>query len=165
MSPGSGKRKSHKFDEIDRRIIEELQKSSKITNATLAERIGISPPSTLERVRKLEANGVITGYVALIDPESVNKPVQAIVNVSMNRHSRANLEKVKRALAGFEEVLSCWHTAGDEDFVLRVLVSDMEQYEQFVTKKLSGVGYIGKIRTAFILSTLKQVTQIPLDAV
>ena len=165
MSPSSNKRKKHKFDDIDRRIVEELQKSSKITNATLAERIGISPPSTLERVRKLEANGVITGYVAIIDPETVNKPVQAIVHVSMNRHSRANLEKVKRALAGFEEVPACWHTAGDEDFVLRVVVSDMEEYEQFVTKKLSNIGYIGKIRTAFVLSTLKQATQIPLDAI
>lgn len=165
MSPGGRKPKKHQFDEIDRKIVAELQRSSKITNATLAERIGISPPSTLERVRKLEAHGVITGYVALIDPEAVNKPITAIVHVSMNRHSRANLEKVKRALAGFDEVLACWHTAGDDDFVLRVLVRDMAEYEQFVTKKLSGVGYIGKIRTAFVLSTLKQVTQVPLDAI
>ncbi len=165
MTPTSRrKHKTIKLDEIDRKIIKELQKSSKITNATLSERIGISPPSTLERVRKLESNGVITGYVALVDPLAVKKGVQAIVHVSMNRHSRTNLEKVKRALAAFEEVMSCWHTAGDEDFVLHVLVSDIEEYEQFVTRKLSTVGFIGKIRSAFVLSTIKHTTEIPLNS-
>ena len=159
------KPRAPKLDRIDKQIITELQQSSKITNATLAERVGISPPSTLERVRKLEASGVITGYVALIDPRTVNKSIQAIVHVSMSRHSRANLEKMKRSLGSFDEVLACWHTGGDEDFVLLAVVSDMEAYEQFVTKKLSSITALGKIRTAFVLSTIKRTTQIPLDSV
>jgi Lrp/AsnC family leucine-responsive transcriptional regulator len=165
MPTATKTRKAIKLDEIDRKIVSELQRSSKITNATLAERVGISPPSTLERVRKLEANGVIEGYVAIVNPEAVNKPVQAIVHVSMSRHTRANLEKVKRALLAFDEVLACWHTAGDEDFVLRVVVRDMVEYEEFVTKRLSTVGFISRIRTAFVLNTVKFTTQIPLDAV
>ena len=152
----------HRLDAIDLRILDELQHSSNLTNAALAQRIGISPPSTLERVRKLERAGVITGYVALLDPDSITRTIQAIVHVSLSHHSSASLSKAKDSLSRFEEVQACWHTAGDEDFVLKVIVADMPQYERFISEKLSTVPNIGKIRTAFVLSTVKHTTQIPM---
>jgi len=154
---------SIRLDAIDRHIIKILQSSSKITNAALSETVGISAPSTLERVRKLEHAGVITGYVALIDPAALNRSIMAIVQVSLNSHSNAALEKSKNFLASFDEVVACWHTAGDEDFMLKVLVGDMAAYEKFICNKLSTVPAIGKIRTAFVLTTVKETTQIPLD--
>lgn len=153
------------LDDIDLLILEQLQRSSKITNAMLSERIGISPPSTLERVRKLENGGVISGYVALLDPEKLNKAVRAIVHVKLNAHSRESLSKARTTIAKLDDVLNCWYTAGEEDFILEVLVSDMNDYERFVSDRLSAVPGIATIRTAFVLNTVKQSTGIPLDAV
>src|SRR5262245_47693841 len=94
--------RSPKLDAVDLRIIRELQQSSNITNAALAQRIGISAPSTLERVRKLERNGIITGYVALIDPGAVNKTIQAVVHVCLSHHSSGALGKAKECLGILE---------------------------------------------------------------
>src|SRR5262245_65725650 len=80
-------RRSQRLDATDLRILDELQHSSNLTNAALSQRVGISPPSTLERVRKLERAGVITGYVALLDPDSIARTIQAIVHVSLSQHS------------------------------------------------------------------------------
>jgi Lrp/AsnC family leucine-responsive transcriptional regulator len=154
-----------RLDAIDLAILRELQRSSKITNAMLAERIGISPPSTMERVRKLETSGVIRGYVALLSAEALNKNIEALVLVTLTEHSQASLAKAKQSLSIFDEVGACWHTAGDDDFVLRVLVQDMPAYEQFISRKLASVPGISRIRTAFVLSTCKNTTQIPLDCV
>ena len=156
--------RSAKLDDVDLRIMRELQQSSNITNSDLAKRIGISPPSTLERVRKLENCGVITGYVALLNPDAVHKCIQAIVHVSLSAHSSTSLQKAKDTIKQFDEVQACWHTAGDDDFLLKVIVSDMEQYERFISQKLSTVPNIGKIRTAFVLSTVKQTTAVPIVA-
>ena len=165
MAESKRKRKPPKLDQIDMQILQELQRSSKITNATLSERVGISPPSTLERVRKLENQGVITGYVALLDNEVLNKSIVALVHVSLSMHSSETLANAKAAFAELEEVLCCWYTAGDEDFVLQVMVSDMSEYETFVSERLSAVPHIGTIRTAFVLNTVKQTTQIPLNGI
>lgn len=154
-----------KFDEIDLAILEQYQRDCKITNATLAERVGISPPSTLERVKKLEAGGIIRGYVALVDPASVLKSISAIVHVTLREHGADRLERFKREVTSFDEVRAAWHTAGEEDFILKVLVTDMNHYEEFVVHRLSAVSNIGRVRTSFCLSAVKDETGVPLDAV
>lgn len=159
------KRTRVKFDAIDLSILEQLQADSKITNATLAQRVGISPPSTLERVKKLEQQGIVRGYVALIDPVLVDKSICGLVHVTLREHGEDKLSTFKKAVREFEEVQSAWHTAGEEDFILKVLVTDMQQYEDFVVYRLSAVPNIGRIRTSFCLSTVKDDTNVPLDAV
>lgn len=159
------KRARVKFDAIDLAILEQLQADSKITNATLAQRVGISPPSTLERVKKLEQQGIVRGYVALIDPVMVDKNICGLVHVTLREHGEDKLNVFKKAVCGFEEVQAAWHTAGEEDFILKVLVTDMQQYEDFVVYRLSAVPNIGRIRTSFCLSTVKDDTNVPLDAV
>lgn len=154
-----------KFDEIDLAILNQLQSDSKITNATLAQRVGISPPSTLERVKKLEHSGIIRGYVALLEPKSVGKSITAIVHVTLREHGVAKLDGFKAAILQFDEVQAAWHTAGEEDFILKVLVTDMDHYEQFVVHRLSAVQNIGRVRTSFCLNAVKDDTRVPLDAV
>ncbi len=154
-----------KFDTIDLAILEQLQTDSKITNAKLAQRVGISPPSTLERVKKLEASGVIKGYVALLDADALEKTVSAMVHVTLREHGAEALDNFKRDASGFGEVQALWHTAGEEDFILKVLVTDMQHYEQFVVHKLSAISNIGRVRTSFCLSEVKNETRVPLDAV
>lgn len=154
-----------RFDEIDIAILQQLQGDSKITNATLAQRVGISPPSTLERVKKLEQEGIIRGYVALLDYAALDKSICALVHVTLREHGEDKLNVFKNKVREFEEVQAAWHTAGEEDFILKVLVTDMQQYEDFVVFRLSAVPNIGRIRTSFCLSTVKEETRVPLDAV
>lgn len=154
-----------KFDSIDVAILAQLQTDSKITNAALAQRVGISPPSTLERVKKLEAAGVIKSYVALLDPLALGKGVTAMVMVTLREHGLDAIEAFKRDIIGFPEVQAAWHTTGEEDFILRVIVSDMTEYEHFAVHKLSRVKNIGRVKTSFCLSAAKFDTRVPLDAV
>lgn len=155
--------KTIKFDAIDKAILKELQDNSKITNANLATKVGISPPSTLERVKKLEQLGVINGYVALLEAQHVNQSLLALVHVSIKEHSSEMLEEAKRLLNSFEEIQACWYCAGDEDFILKVRVEDMNHYERFVSKKLASVPGISKLRTGFVLSTIKDTPRMSLD--
>jgi len=154
-----------KFDEIDLAILDQLQSDSKITNANLAQMVGISPPSTLERVKKLEHAGIIRGYVALLAPRSLGKTITAIVHVTLREHGEGRLREFVDQVRNFDEVQAAWHTAGEEDFILKVLVNDMEHYERFVVHKLSATTNIGRVRTSFCLSAAKEQTQVPLDAV
>lgn len=166
-APANGKPplRAPRLDEIDLRILDALQKDSKITNAELSRRIGISPPSTLERVRKLEAHDVIKGYVAILCPEQVNKKTTVLVTIMLREHGREILQQIRRDLVKLDEVQACWHTAGEEDFVLKVVVTDMTQYEHFVTHRLSAIPGVGRIRSTFVLNAWKDQTQIPLDGV
>ncbi len=154
-----------KFDEIDLAILNELQTNSKITNAMLAQKVGISPPSTLERVKKLENQGIITGYVATVDPSSVGKGILALVHVTLREHGEDRLADFNNEVGEFEEVQAIWHTTGEEDFILKVLVTDMAQYEEFAVHHLSAVPNIGRVRTSFCLSTIKDDSRVALDAV
>ncbi|GAB4517432.1 MAG: Lrp/AsnC family transcriptional regulator [Phycisphaerales bacterium] len=154
-----------KFDAIDLAILDQLQNDSNITNATLAQRVGISPPSTLERVKKLVAGGVIKGYRALLDPKAVNKTIQAFVHVTLRVHGAEHIRAFDEAVAAFDEIQGAWHTTGEEDFMLRVLVTDMDQYERFIVHRLSAIPNIGRVRTSFILSPVKDETRVPLDAI
>ncbi len=154
-----------RFDAIDLAILNQLQNDCEITNATLAQRVGISPPSTLERVKKLVSGGIIKRYVALIDHVMVDKSICALVHVTLREHGERRLQEFKDAVGRFEEVQEAWHTAGEEDFILKVLVTDMTQYETFIVHKLSMAPNIGRIRTSFALSTIKDETRVPLDAV
>ena len=152
-----------KLDEVDWRILRILQENCKITNANLAERVGISPPSMLERVKKLEASGVIREYVAVLDPEPLDKAIMAIVHISMREHSAKTLQTMKDRLSALEEVLAIWYCAGDEDFILKVVVSDMREYERFISGKVANVPGIGKIKTSFVLDAVKETTRLPLE--
>jgi len=154
-----------RFDAIDLAILNQLQADSKITNATLATRVGISPPSTLERVKKLENSGIIKRYVAILDTVELDKSISALVHVTLREHGTNGLSDFKKAVAEFDEVQAAWHTAGEEDFILKVIVTDMDQYEHFVVHRLSAVPNIGRIRTSFCLSAVKDETRVPLDAV
>ncbi|MBL1216428.1 MAG: Lrp/AsnC family transcriptional regulator [Planctomycetes bacterium] len=161
----NGNGMSHDFhpDETDQAILQYLQHNGRMTNAELASRVGLSPPSTLERVRKLEDRGIIRGYVALLDPVSVNRGTVVLVSLTLREHGHQPLEAVKEALNSLDEVLSVWHTAGDDDFVAKIAVPDLAAYEQFVSRRLSAIPHISRIRSTIVLSTCKDSTELTLD--
>ena len=149
-----------KFDDIDRKILDILQTNCKITNAQLASEVGISPSSMIERVKRLENAKVIKKYVALVTPEKVGSGTLAMVSVSLAMHQLEPVDKLKKCLNEIDEVLECYHIAGEEDFLLKVAVKDIQEYQDFVLNKLSKIEGINKIKTTFVLSTVKYQTKL-----
>lgn len=150
------------LDETDRKILSILQTDGRITNSRLAQQIGLSPPAVLERVRRLEASGVIAKYVALLDREKAGYTIQTIVMVCLSHHQRPSLHNVKERLTGLDEVLECHQLTGEVDYLLKVAVPDMASYTDFVNNKLSGIPGIQNVKTSFILDTLKNQTSLKL---
>lgn len=150
------------FDKTDIQILNILQQDGRITNTKLAKEIGISPPAMLERVRRLEASGVIDRYVAILDREKAGFGLLAIVIVSLSLHQISSLQVVKERLTELEEVLECLQLTGDVDFLLKVAIKDVGTYTEFINNKLSGIPGIQNIKTSFVLDTLKSETMLRL---
>ena len=154
---------NNKLDKIDKHILNILQENGRITNAELANRVGMSPPPMLERVRKLENKGIIKKYVALIDPDSVSKGTMALVSVSLDRHRIKSIDQFTQAIDTLPEVMECYHITGEDDYLLKVAVKDINEYENFILKKLTKLPALSKIKTSFILSTVKYETKFPVQ--
>ncbi len=153
----------HKLDEIDKKILNILQDDGRITNAQLANQVGLSPPPMLERVKKLEKNGIIKKYVAILEPGKVDKSTVVIVSLSLARHRIKSIENVTQKLLEFPEIMECYHIAGEADYLLKVIVKDVLQYEAFILKKLVQIPAIQRIKSHVVLSTLKSDTKIAID--
>jgi len=148
------------IDETDKKILTILQDNGRITNSKLAQEIGLSPPAVLERVRRLESSGVINKYVAILDRKQTGFEIQTIVMVCVSHHQTPSLENIVNRLTGMDEVLECHQLTGEVDFLLKVVVKDMNSYTDFVNKKLSGIPGIQNVKTSFILETIKNSTSL-----
>ncbi|MCA9740722.1 MAG: Lrp/AsnC family transcriptional regulator [Deferribacteres bacterium] len=151
------------LDPADVKILNILQEDGRITNAALSANVGVSPSPMLERVKKLEKNGYIRKYVALIAPEKVGKGTIVFVTVSLAMHQLAALDNFTEAIRELPEVLECYHISGEADFLLKIAVSGIESYRDFVVNKLTPIAGIDRIRTAFVLDTVKHSTKILVD--
>jgi DNA-binding Lrp family transcriptional regulator len=129
----------------------------------LSSRVGLAPATTCERVKRLEETGVIVKYVALINPEKVNKNVTAFVELNLKDHSREIVKQLEFDIDKIPEVLECYHIAGDKDFLLKVITADIKGYETFALEKLATLPYIKHISTMFVLSTVKNQTRLPIE--
>jgi DNA-binding Lrp family transcriptional regulator len=150
------------LDEIDRRILRQLQEDARSSNVELAERVGLSPSPCLRRVRTLEGAGIIKRYAALVDQSAVGLPVSVFVSVSLER-------QVEEALATFEtrvrerpEVMECYLMTGDSDYLLRVVTSDLSAYERFLMDHLTRMPGVASIRSSFALKQITYKTALPL---
>jgi Lrp/AsnC family leucine-responsive transcriptional regulator len=152
-----------KLDNTDKKILEILQDDARITNLELANRIGISPPATLERVKRLENNGVIKKYVALVDPAKVSKGTFALVSVALMIHQIPSIDSFTKHINKLDEVLECYHITGSDDFMLKIAVENIEQYEKFILNKLTKIKGVSKVTTNIVLSTVKFNTKIHIE--
>ena len=152
-----------KLDDIDKRILNILQDDARITNVQLAAKIGISPPAMLERVKRLEKNGIIRKYAALLDAEKIGKNTFALVSVSLSMHQVSSIEIFAKEIKKLDEVLECYHVTGNSDFLLKVAVKNVQEYERFILEKFTKIKGVNKINTSFILSTFKYKTKLNLD--
>jgi DNA-binding Lrp family transcriptional regulator len=150
------------LDEIDRKILQELQEHGRLPNVELADRVGLSPAPCLRRVRALEAAGVIRKYVALVDPQSVDLGVTVFVQVTLNLQVEGRLDTFEEAIRQRPEVLDCYMMAGESDYLLRVVVPDVAAYERFLKESLTHIENVAAFKSAFALKQAKYSTVLPL---
>lgn len=150
------------LDATDARILETLQEEGRITNAELAQRIGLSPGATLARVSKLEASGLICGYTAIMNRQALGLPVTAFVAVILRSHGRQESADFLEAVKSLPQVMECHHIAGDEDYLLKVVASDPTDFETFVLDELTSIPAVQRVKTTFVLSSPKVSTVIPI---
>ena len=150
------------LDAIDLRILHEMQHDAKLTNAELAKRVRLSPSPCLTRVRTLEQSGVITRYVALLDAPKVGMNVSVFIQVSLEKQVDAALGRFETAIAQMPEVMECYLMTGDSDYLIRVVVEDVQALERFIVQELSKIPSIANIRSSFALKQVKYSTALPL---
>lgn len=151
-----------RLDTADRNILKLLQEDGRITNADLARKVGLSPPSMLQRVRRLEQKGLIRGYSAQLDPEKLGYTLQIIAMIGLSMHQDKPIEVFIDEVMDIPEVLECHHVSGDYDFMLKIVAKDMHDYERVLRDHLSTIRAVGKIHSCFVLRTNKEARAIPL---
>lgn len=150
------KRKKISMPDIyDIAILEEVQINAKITVKELSEKINLSPTPTFERLKKLEKEGYITGYHAKLDIKKLGLSLMVMCNVSLKIHQKDFIEKFQEEIIRFDEVKECYHIAGMYDYLLKIVVKDMDAYQLFVSKKLASLENIGNVQSSFVMIELK----------
>ncbi|MEX0844899.1 MAG: Lrp/AsnC family transcriptional regulator [Balneolaceae bacterium] len=150
-----------KLDALDKNIIQILQQEGRIANNELAKRIGLTTTPTLERVRRLEREGVIEGYSAKVNKETVGRGFTAFVKVTLSVHQLNLLEEFTSAIQEIPEILACFHTTGDGDFLLHVVAKDTKDFEQLMRNKLTTLPDVERLHTSIVLNTIKEQSPIP----
>ena len=143
------------LDKTDKQILEILQQDCRTTIKALAAQLNLSTTPIFERIKKMEKSGLITRYVAILNEKMLGKKLQAFIDISIKDHSKRAIEDFIQGVIVHPEVMECHHVTGESDFLLKVLVNDVEEYNQFVLNKLSTVSNIGKVETRFSLSVRK----------
>jgi len=144
------------LDATDVEILRKLQADAKTTMKDLAAELGLSVSPVYERIRRLEDKGFIKQYVAILDNKLLGRSVTAICQVSMRYHDESFIEQFERDIMGMNEVQECYHIGGPVDFMLKINVGSLEEYHDFVKYKLSKIGNIGTLNSAFVLKEIKQ---------
>src|SRR5579859_5291667 len=148
---------------IDRRILKVLQEDGRITNAELAERVGLSASPCLRRVRLLEEAGVIRRYVTLLDPETLGLGVAAFVEIRLGPKTTATAAAFEAAIKKYSEIMECHIMTGEYDYLLRIVVPDIPSLRAFVMNQLLSVPGVEATRSSFSLGQVKYTTALPLD--
>ena len=148
------------LDKQDRKILRELQQNARLTNAELAEHVGMSPTACWNRTRQLENDGYIRGYVALIDQQKLGLSDIVIVEVTLNRHDEDVLARFGAELAALPEVLEAYLVSGDYDYLVKVAVDGTAGYERFLREKLYRISGIQHSRSMFALRCMKSVPSV-----
>lgn len=154
-----------KFDSTDIQILELLQQDGRMTIKELSNRLNLSTTPIFERLKKLERNGVIDHYMAVLNPKLLGKKLTAFAHLSIKDHSKELVEEFVEKVVSFPEVQEFHYVTGASDFMIKVLVTDIEQYNLFILEKLSAVPNIGKVESMFSLQARKKTAVIALEDV
>jgi len=148
-------------DETDQRILRELQKDGRLSNAELAERVNLSPSPCLRRLRILEKSGVIEGYTAIVNQKAYGLPVTVFIQIRLGHHSTEAAQEFERRIHKIDEIIDCHLMTGDTDYLLRVVIESLEAYETFIRERIHPIPSIASINTSFAYGVVKQSRCLP----
>jgi Lrp/AsnC family leucine-responsive transcriptional regulator len=153
------------LDRTDLRILAALQLNGRASNAELAAEVNLSPSASLRRVQKLEADWVIAGYGARLEPRAIGLGLQAFVRVQLSRHESTAIDSFIERVAEWDEVVSCYALTGDMDYLLQVYVADLDGFSRFLLDRLLNAAGVADVNSSFVLRTVKASTALPLGNV
>lgn len=149
------------IDETDLTILRHMQANCRLTVKELAQQIHLSPTPTFERLRKLERNGFIKQYAAVLDAEKLNRGFVVICCISMKNINKSITDDFRQRIQEWTEVSECYNTSGEYDFMMKVYVNGMKEYQQFVLNKVGTLDYVSKVQSVFIMDSMKNNYGIP----
>lgn len=148
------------LDTTDKKLLALLQEDGKKTTKQYALDLKLSTTAVYERIRKLEREGVITNYVALVDKKKVNRSFTVLCHIRLSQHTKNNVLRFERQVQQLDEVSECNHVSGDYDYILTVHVSDMAAYREFMINKLTVINQIGSTQSSFVINPVKKTTAV-----
>ncbi len=144
------------LDEIDKIILNTFQENGRTTNSKLSKMVGISAPATLERVKRLENLGVISNFTVLVDYEELGYTITAIVNITLNLSDLQSVKSIKERFIALDEVVECYQITGANDFILKVISKNMQEYAEFINEELTQIKGIQAMNSSFIIDKVKE---------
>ncbi|NLB58398.1 MAG: Lrp/AsnC family transcriptional regulator [Gammaproteobacteria bacterium] len=155
---------SIQLDRTDLQLLAELQRQGRLTNAELAERVHLSASACLRRVQRLERSGVIAGYRVELDAEHLGLGLQVFVRVQLEKHDAGYVERFTNAVQGWNEVVACHALSGDMDYLLHVVVEDLDHFSRFLLDRLLNESGVADVNSSIVLRTVKAFRGLPLPA-
>ena len=150
------------MDKIDRKILQELQEDTTLSLAELAEKINLSPTPCWKRIKRLESDGYIIGRVALVDPDKVGLGVSVFVHIKTRHHNSDWLESFHQTVIDYPEVAECYRMSGEYDYLLRVVVKDIQSFDRFYKTLVNSVDGLSDVTSSFAMEQMKYTTALPL---
>ena len=150
------------LDKIDILILRELQKDAKLTTKELAAKVNLSPSPVFERQKRLERDGYIRRYVAVVDPVKVGNGIMVLCNVRLKQHNKEFSREFTSVISGLDEVVECFNTSGDYDYQLKIYARDMRHYQDFVLGTLGALDCIGSLHSIFVIGVVKNSLYVPI---
>jgi DNA-binding Lrp family transcriptional regulator len=155
--------KLRKFDKTDAEILNMLQRNAKLTNKEIALELNLTTTPVYERIKRLEKDGLINRYVAIVDQKRVGLPLTAFCNVSLMTTSSEAMQAFETNIAGLIEVNECHYIAGAYDYLLKIIIADIPSFQRFIKEKLAVFPNIGQVQSSFVMTTVKEDTSVFLE--
>ena len=152
-----------KIDQTDLKILEFLQEDATLTAKELSAKLSLSSTPIYERMKKLEKHGIIKKYVALLDPDKLNKQLMVFINITIKEHSKSRRENFLKAILDLKDVVELYHTSGSHDFMAKVRFENIKDYRDFLVNKIAPIDNIGDIDSQIVLDEIKHTTKIQLN--
>lgn len=143
------------LDEIDKKLLNILQTNSRVTIRELSEQLHLSTTPIHERIKKLEKGGFIKQYITLVDPKKIGKKLIVYISVSLNKHTKDDIDEFEKQMHKMDEVMEAYYISGSSDFLLKVYCTDMDDFHEFITRKFSVIGNITQFFSSFVMSESK----------
>lgn len=151
------------LDETDRKILRILQRNSDLTVKELAAKLHLSTSPTFERLKRLERDGYIERYMAVVNPHKVGNGIMVLCNIRLKQHSQELIQEFMNVVQNLEEITECYNTSGDYDFLIKVYAHDMKSYQQFMLNTLGTINCIGSLHSIFVIDETKNTHGVPIS--